>query len=374
MKNNPIVLAIGKFQMESRVREFRNLGSRIQMAFPRLSGAQPSRISRVTDRLPVLLVLGAFVFLQSLGAAQKSVPAQELSKDTPSFAPVPALPLDSADRNAIEEAISQKKYAFAEEKLANLIEQNPSSPPLLALLGRVFFMDAKPLNAAVALKKLEKLQPLKEEDRFLLAMSYIVLNRRDWARPELEKLAQANLKNPKYAYWLGRLDYDDSRYAEAIEKLKNALALDPSFVKAYDNMALCYEGLGDFDEAIKTYEKANELNQQQTIRSAWPPLNYGTLLLKRGRYEEAESLLHEALGYDAKLAQTRFQLGNLLEKQKRYKEAIDELNSAATLDPSYPEPHYVLARIYRITGDSKSAEAAVQTFQRLKLEKQKLKK
>jgi tetratricopeptide (TPR) repeat protein len=342
-----------------------------ELPYPPEKSISITRATIVRNNCSLILTLGFFVSLYPLQAEEKGVPARELSKDSPSFAPVGTLTLGPADRKAIEEAISQKDFTSAEEKLIKLIEQSPNSPHLLTLLGRIFFMDGKPLNSAVALKKSEKLQPLKEEEDFLLAMAYVVLNRKDWARSELEKLAQANLNNPRYAYWLGRLDYDETRYAEAVEKLKKALELDPAFVKGYDNLGLCYEGLGNLEEAKKSYEKANELNRQQLSHSAWPPLNYGTLLLKSGRYEEAEALLREALGYDEKLAETRFQLGNVLEKEKKFKEAIEELSAAATLDPSYPEPHYALARIYRNMGDNKRAEAAVQDFQRLKQEKQK---
>jgi Flp pilus assembly protein TadD len=49
-------------------------------------------------------------------------------------------------------------------------------------------------------------------------------------------------------------------------------------------------------------------------------------------------------------------------------EAIAELRQAATLSPSYAEPHYVLGRIYQRKGDTKNAEAAWATFQKLKKE------
>lgn len=313
------------------------------------------------------------VFLSSSclrGEDQQPSVTKELSKEPLNLTSIPEIPVDAATRKLIDEAIKQRDLLSAENQLVKLIEQNSKSPQLLALLGRVFFMDGKYLNAAVAFKKAEKITPLKEDDQFTVAMAFVILKRRDWARQELEKLTQANQKDPRYPYWLARLDYDETKYADAVDKLKKALELDPDFMRAYDNLGLCYEALGEFEQASKSYEKANQLNRYQGSKSAWPPLNLGTLLLSRGGVSEAEAYLREAVSYDPKLPQARLQLGTLLEKQKKYREAIQELNETATLDPSYPEPHYALARIYRITGDLKNAEAAAKTFQALKQKKQ----
>ena len=297
---------------------------------------------------------------------------KELSKEPLNLTSVPEIPVDAPTRKSIDEAIKQRDFLSAENQLVKLIEQDSNSPQVLALLGRVFFMDGKYLNAAVAFKKAERITPLKEDDQFTVAMAFVVLKRSDWARQELEKLTLANPKNPRYPYWLARLDYDEAKYADAVKKLEKALELDSDFMKAYDNLGLCYEALGEFEQAGKSYEKANQLNRSQGSKSAWPPLNFGTLLLSRGGVSEAETYLREAVSYDPKLPQARFQLGTLLEKQKKYSEAIQELNEATTLDPSYPEPHYALARIYRTTGNLKSAETAAKSFQALKQKKQEI--
>jgi Flp pilus assembly protein TadD len=63
------------------------------------------------------------------------------------------------------------------------------------------------------------------------------------------------------------------------------------------------------------------------------------------------------------------QLGVTLEKKGRSAEAIQELEEAARLDPSYPEPQYALARLYRKNGDAEKADRALAAFQRLKQDK-----
>jgi tetratricopeptide (TPR) repeat protein len=276
------------------------------------------------------------------------------------------LPLDEEFGSRIKEALKRHEYENAETLLVEKIEQNPKSPRLLTLLGHIFFLDGKYLNCAVAMKKAEALGPLDESERFTLAMAYVRLNHNDWAKPELIRLAESNPAKALYPYWLGRMEYAAQQFQSAVTQYRKALVLDPSYAKAHDNLGLCHEALGEYDEAIHSYQEANRLNRQNSPGSPWPPLNLGTLLTKLNRFSEAESYLRESLGYDGKFPKAHYQLGVLLEKQQKYAEAVATLKEASTLDPSYPEPHYALSRIYRKQGETKNAELALNTFQRLK--------
>ncbi len=278
---------------------------------------------------------------------------------------------DRERRARIEEALRASAFDRAEALLREAVEREPRSPEFLRLLGGVFFLRQDYLNAAVAIKKAEALGPLDERSRFTLAMSYVVMGRRDWARPELVKLTGAAPRNPLYLYWTARLDYDDGQYAAAVKSLLRAIELDRRFVKAHDNLGLCYEALGKNDEAIGSYREAVRLNRELKSPSPWPPLNLGILLGRLDQLDEPEALFREAVRGDPRFPQGHYQLGAVLEKKGRSAEAIAELEEAARLDPSYPEPHYALARIHRKGGDAEKADRALGTFQRLKKEKGK---
>lgn len=319
-------------------------------------------MKRVLNIAGIALLLWAF----AVAGARGQVPAE-----TPTSPPPPAastLPLDPQKRDALERAIKARDYESAEKLLVAEIDQKPKSPELLRFLASVFFLDAKYLNTAVALKKAEAIEPLDNPSRFTLALAYIILNHRDWARPELEQLARSDPQTALYPYWLGRIDYDMMQFAAAVSNFTRALQLDPEYMKAYDNLGLCYEALGKYDEAIKTYQEAIRRNNLRASPSPWPPLNLGALLIKLQRLDEAEPLLRESLRYDPLFPQAHYQLGLLLEKQKKDGAAVEELRQAATLKPDYADPHYVLGRIYQRQGDTKNAEAAWATFQKLKKE------
>ena len=269
-------------------------------------------------------------------------------------------------REHVEQAIRTRDYLKAEQILVHEIDRNPRSPNLLILAAGVFFLDGKYLNAATALKKADAVAPLDDQSRFTLAMSYVAMDRRAWARPELEKLAQKNADSPLYLYWLARLDYDAQQYATAIQKLERVIAIDPHYMKAYDNLGLCYEAAGRLDDAVPTYRHAVDLNRQGRPMSPWPPLNLGTLLVKLEQLDDAEKYLRESLRADPKFAQAHYEFGVLLEKLGRDEEAIRELEQAAALDSAYAQPHYALGRIYRRAGNAAKAGGELDQFEKLK--------
>ncbi|PYT68558.1 MAG: hypothetical protein DMG42_24145, partial [Acidobacteria bacterium] len=212
----------------------------------------------------------------------------------------------------------------------------------------------------------EAIAPLDDRSRFTLAMACIRLNRRDWARPELEKLAAAQPQNPLFLYWLARLDYDERNYGSAVARLQKVIALDPKMVRAYDTLGLCFDYLGKFDEAVKNYNRAIELNRLQPKPSPWPQVDLAISLIALNQLPEAEKNLREAIGYDSQLPQAHYQLGRVLEMQGAYQSAADSLKTAIALAPEYPEPHYLLGRIYHRLGNEPLSKAEIARFQQLK--------
>jgi tetratricopeptide (TPR) repeat protein len=319
----------------------------------------------------------AFLFASSvLGACLPFLlPAQDRAtpEENPALGNVPpdlsGLQLSDARRLEVEDAFKRRDYQRAEVILVDEAERDPKSirtARLLVMAGGIFFLDGQYLNSAIAWKKAEAIAPLDDRSRFTLAMAYVKLNRRDWARPELEKLAAARPQDPLYLYWLARLDYDAQNYAAAITRLQKAVELDPKMMRAYDSLGLCYDYLGQFNEAIKHYSRAAELNRLQSKPSPWPHVDLAISLVSVNQLAEAEKNLREAIGYDARLPQAHYQLGRVLEMQGEYQEAVQSLKHAIALQPSYPEPHYLLGRTYHRLGEDQLSRKEIAQFQKLK--------
>jgi tetratricopeptide (TPR) repeat protein len=294
---------------------------------------------------------------------------QERPESSPQASPgklLETLPLDSAARATLEQAIDKHDYGPAEDLLAERATKNPKSQPFLLALADVLFLDGKQLNCAVVLKKAEQLGPLDERNRFLLALSYVTIGQKSLASRELERLEQLNASNALYPYWLSRLAYRKMDLQLALIYAEKAVSLDPAFMKGYDQLGLCYAGLNLAEQAIQAYTKAILLNRQQSLRSPWPSMNLGTLFRRLDRLEEAESHLRDSVGIDPRFPAAHLRLGQVLEKRERFEEAATELKEAARLDPTYPEPHYTLARIYMKRKDRESANRELNLFQELR--------
>src|SRR5712664_1549538 len=303
------------------------------------------------------------------------LPAQERAtpKENPASDNVPpdlsGLPLNDVHRLELEDALQRRDYKQAEALLVEEAGRDPNSvraAKLLVMAGGIFFLDGQYLNSAIAWKKAEAIAPLDDRSRFTLAMAYVKLNRRDWARPELEKLAAAHPQDSLYLYWLARLDYDAQNYTAAIARLQKVVELDPKMTRAYDTLGLCYDYLGQSDEAIKNFNRAVELNRLQSKPSPWPYVDLAVSLVSVNQLADAEKHLREALSFDPRLPQAHYQLGRVLEKQGSHQAAVLSLNQAIALDPAYPEPHYLLGRIYHRLGEDRLSKKEIGRFQELK--------
>ncbi len=310
-------------------------------------------------------------------AQQPAFEAKDFKLEVPAL----NLPLEPMQQAAFDAAMKRRAFTEAETILINSAQgeyardkKSARAAQLYEAVGGVFFLNSEFLNAAISFKRADAAVPLQARNRFTLAMSYIRLNRRDWAKPELERLVKEHPANALYLYWLARLDYDAKAYNEAIAKFTKVVALDPTMMRAHDSLGLCYDYLGKYDEAIKHYRRAVELNAQQSIPSAnpsakpsgWPHVNLAITLLAQNKLAEAEAQLRAAIRHDARLPQAHYQLGLMLEKLNKTAEAIAALEEAARLDKQYAEPHYALGRLYQKQGDKVKGQAAMVKFQELK--------
>ena len=327
------------------------------------------RNSRPSKRVRALIVEVLLTGWLSLPLVAQQAPEPEALPVLGAPGSLAELQLEPSRKAELESALMRRDYKRAETILLEETQRDPKSvrtAKLYTLVGHLLFLDDQYLNSAIAWKKAEAIASLDDQTRFSLAMAYLRINRRDWGRDELQRLARGDPQNPLYLYWLARLDYDAREYTTAISRLQRVLELDPNMMRAYNSLGLCYDSLGRFDEAIQSFARAIELNRRQEQPSAWPSLNLVVSLISLNRLDEAEVRLHEALSYNPKFPQAHYQLGRVLEKEGKLVEAIAPLQRAIELDPSYPEPHYTLGRIYQRQGKREEAQEQMEKFKKLR--------
>ena len=125
-------------------------------------------------------------------------------------------------------------------------------------------------------------------------------------------------------------------YGEAIAEFREALKLQPEFLKAYDNLGVCYDQLQKFDLAIKNYRQAIELDRKLGTHYPWPYINLASLLNHLRRYGEAVELLAPVAGWDPQASEAviRYHLGRARLGLKQYGPAEHGLLRATAEDLS----------------------------------------
>ena len=96
--------------------------------------------------------------------------------------------------------------------------------------------------------------------------------------------AAANLENSngqlEFGVEMARLDL----WREAQFRFERALQIDPSNVRALNNLAVAYEGIGEFDKARDAYREALRLDRG----NEYVQRNYSRFMEFYSRYEDSD--------------------------------------------------------------------------------------
>lgn len=261
------------------------------------------------------------------------------------------------------EAYERRNYADATSAFENAIARCGADESLLLALAqsRLF---ARQVPAA--LDTLERLLALngRNVDALKLKARALYLAGRDAdAERALNAAAALAPVDDEIVYDLGRIYYQQNRYRDAAAQFQRAITLNPRSHKAYDNLGLTTEALGDVPQAIRHYLKAIDLVHKDHPHYDVVYANLADLMLKLGEYWKAFDLAAEAAQRNPDDARNLFLTGKALVKMERFDISLKWLERAVALDPSYPEPRYVLAQTYRRLGRAADAERELNAFQ-----------
>jgi tetratricopeptide (TPR) repeat protein len=143
---------------------------------------------------------------------------------------------------------------------------------------------------------------------------------------------------------------------KCIQRLYDAILIDPDFAEAHSDLAARYAKMGRIDEALQHAQTAFSLN------SALPEAgcNFALLLLSLKKYAEAEVLARRLLNGPNYVPELHGVLAiSLIGQQRNLDEAFEHLNQAAT---EIPFIKLLAARALVETGKPTLAVAQVQAY------------
>lgn len=138
---------------------------------------------------------------------------------------------------------------------------------------------------------------------------------------------------------------------EALERFREALAMDPSLNVARLNAAVALRDLQQFDEAREILTGLTAV-EPDNVR-AWYQL--GLIDSVVGEPERGVESFRRAVELDPLDADAHYFLGTMLVGLERYEEAIDSFEEAIRLDPFHVSAEYGLGNAYRFLGEAEAA-------------------
>jgi tetratricopeptide (TPR) repeat protein len=178
---------------------------------------------------------------------------------------------------------------------------------------------------------------------------------------ELLEAEKNNPGDPTIKYYLGIAFHMKNLPEEAVRSLTGAVELKPDYSEAYNYLGLVYDGMGRYDEAIRSFQKALSNILYETPSYALN--NMAWSYYKKGDYESAIARFKEAVGQENSLfsrAMLEKNIGMVYFRMEDMPQASLHLKKALDMAPEFTEARYWLGKVYAAT---KKRSAAAREFQ-----------
>ena len=143
---------------------------------------------------------------------------------------------------------------------------------------------------------------------------------------------------------------------KAVQHLRNAIAIDPEYMEAHNNLGARYLNSGKPDQALREFNRALELDPHAIA----PQVNAATSLLMMKRNVDAEQAARKALDLDSTDLRAHYMLGlSLIAQGKFTPEAGQSLRRAAE---KFPRANLASAEVCLHTGDVEGARTRLKSY------------
>jgi superkiller protein 3 len=163
--------------------------------------------------------------------------------------------------------IRQSRLQEVKPLLRDYLQRRPNSWRALYQLGYVLFRLREIKGSILALAKSLELNIRNAEAHKILGLDFTIVEDYDRATTELEQAAALKPDSAEIRYFLGRVYYTKNMMPLARREFETAIKLNPTYMKAYDNLALTLEAIGENAAAVENWQRAVQLCDQQGEKS-----------------------------------------------------------------------------------------------------------
>lgn len=206
---------------------------------------------------------------------------------------------------------------------------------------------------------------LREIDQhYRFGLHYLETGDLNQAHEEFEKIKAIAPDNDRAYFGLGLTFYFQGKFALALRSYQKAINLNPQEPEYYNNMAAVLGKLGRWNDVIQFCQVALDNPSYPTPSFAY--YNIGCAYLNLGKPEDAAEYFKKSMAENPTYIETHLQLGKALSQLGDFKGAIDSFKEAKDLEVDAPsrdlslqaEIEYFLGKSYLGLGDIASAKSA----------------
>src|SRR6266849_4075714 len=265
----------------------------------------------------------------------------------------------------VERDIAGNKFADAETRLGGYLKDHADSWRAHYDLGYVQFRTHKIGSSIRELSRSLELNPQNAEAHKIPGLGCSIIGRYDLAEVEFLQAVRLKPGSAEIQYFLARTYYMRGVYPLAKSEFETTIKLNPSYVKAYSNLGITMEALGDNAAALKNYKRAIQLQERQKQRSEWPYIYLIAFYNHQKNATEALNYAPKALEVNSRSDTVYFEMAKAYRTQGKWQKAADALQTAIAINSQVPDYYYVLGLMLRELGSQRESEEALAKYAQL---------
>jgi tetratricopeptide (TPR) repeat protein len=303
-------------------------------------------------------------------------------------------------RNSAQGALDRHQYNAAALEFQRAMNACPKQRIILLDLSQAHARARDFPQAIRAAQDFLESEPNSISGRLALANAYFMAQRFPEARPEYERVLKLDANEPtalklkgtvEYLtgdfdrsestfigllekhpndedapYMLGRIYYMQGRIDHAAGQFQRVLKINPQSYKAYDNLGLCYQARGETELATRYFLTAIKMVDKDHPDYDSPYANLADLMLENNDFEKAFAAASKAADRNPYGARNFYLGGKALCKLQKMDLCMNWLQRSVALDKNYPEPLYLLSKVYAQMGLEQKGKETLEMFREVK--------
>lgn len=246
------------------------------------------------------------------------------------------------------------------------LESEPSSVRGRLALANAYFMAQRFPEARAECGQVLKLDPHESTALKLKGNIEYLMGEFEHAESTFVGLLDRHPDDEEAAYMLGRIYYMEGRIDYAIGQFQRVLKVNPQSYRAYDNLGLCYQARGETELATRYFLTAIKMVEKDHPEYDWPYANLASLLLENNDFEKAFAAASKAADRNPYAARNFYLGAKALFRLQKIDLCLNWLQRSIALDSNYPEPLYLLSKVYSQLGQQEKANDMLEKFREVK--------